>query len=133
MKRVRKTIIHWAGCDVSKHTFDAGFVLAEQKFPATKLSDLPAEEFDRTRKGAASFLDWLDRLTAELEKPFQVRVVMEATGKYSTELAMWLIELRPSLSPAIDPLYLIAMVIEPAFAVRLIRHGLTPAAPTPTA
>ncbi|MEZ5376096.1 MAG: DUF4386 domain-containing protein [Acidimicrobiales bacterium] len=35
----------------------------------------------------------------------------------------------PSLNTAIDPLYLIAMIVEPAFAIRLITRGLrTPAA-----
>ena len=36
----------------------------------------------------------------------------------------------PGLSAAIDPLYLIAIVVEPAFAIRLIVRGLAPA-PTP--
>ena len=37
----------------------------------------------------------------------------------------------PGLSAAIDPLYLVAIVVEPAFAIRLITRGLAPTAPTP--
>ncbi len=36
--------------------------------------------------------------------------------------------LAPGLSAAVDPLYLIAIVVEPAFAVRLLTKGLRPAA-----
>jgi hypothetical protein len=37
--------------------------------------------------------------------------------------------LAPSLSAAIDPFYLIAIVVEPAFAIRLITRGVGPTTP----
>jgi len=92
---------HWTGLDVSKKTFDAGFGRAGRKFPATELCELPAASFARTLDGVASFLDWLDGVTKDDDEPRQVRVVMEATGAYSNELAVWLIAARPSLLPAI--------------------------------
>ncbi|MEE8601209.1 DUF4386 domain-containing protein [Euzebya tangerina] len=61
--------------------------------------------------------------------PRWLAVGMAATGVVylvGSAAALW----APSLSAAIDPLYLIAMVVEPAFAVRLIRHGLAPHATT---
>lgn len=97
----RSGVVHWVGLDVSKAGFDAGFVAAGQKFPATRMCDVPADSFERNRQGAELFLDWLDGIIASGVEPGRVRVVMEATGKYSVELAVWLLERRPSLEPAI--------------------------------
>lgn len=88
----------WLGVDVSKGRFDTGYARSDQHFPSTPLRDLPFTSFDRTSKGAELFLDWVDEIAPGRE----VRVVMEATGPYSTELAGWLLELRPSLAPAIE-------------------------------
>lgn len=98
---MENTVIHWVGLDVSKKTFDAGFVRSGQKYPATDLCDVPARAFERSREGVVCFLDWLSELTENDEEQSRVRVAMEATGKYSIELAVWLLEEHPSLEPAI--------------------------------
>ena len=88
---------HWVGLDVSKATFDAALALSDQRFPSTPVRALPWKSFPRTREGVVAFLAWLKE-QAPKEK---VRVVMEATGKYSVELTTWLLAKRPSLRPAI--------------------------------
>lgn len=37
----------------------------------------------------------------------------------------------PGLSAAVDPFYLVAIVVEPAFAIRLVTRGLEPTTPEP--
>lgn len=109
MKLESTTGMHWIGLDVSKATFDAAWLSCSESAPAKHLAGLPAKAFARTPQGVGKFLAWLDaRLAAEMTKPESlakapVRCVMEATGRYSTELAMWLLERRPALSPAIAP------------------------------
>lgn len=92
---------HWTGLDVSKMTFDAGWLAQQVSAPSSNLAALPAKAFARTREGAKVFLQWLDAQHGDDGVP--VRCVMEATGRYSLELAVWLLELRPSLAPAIAP------------------------------
>lgn len=100
VKRERE-VCHWVGADVSKATFDAGLVLADQRFPHTPLGAVPTHEFARTREGVEAFLGWLDERLAEAGAPGAVRVCMESTGAYSTQLAVWMLEARPELRPAI--------------------------------
>lgn len=88
---------HWIGIDVAKATFDAALVLAHQHYPATPLHEIPVKTFDRNPKGVAELLAWLEAF----DESSQARVVMEATGRYSTELALWLLDARPATSPAI--------------------------------
>jgi len=95
------SVVDWVGVDVSKATFDAAFVRMEQKFPSTRLCDVPARRFERSPQGVESFLSWLSALTENDGEQSRVRVAMEATGKYSLELAVWLLEGQPSLKPAI--------------------------------
>jgi transposase len=94
---------HWVGVDVAKKTFDAALVRPGQKYPMSPLSSIPVEEFARTPAGVTSFLRWLDACLTDDERLRPVRVVMEATGRYSTELAAWMTEQRRSLAPAIAP------------------------------
>jgi transposase len=89
---------HWVGLDVSKRTFDAAVASPDQRYPRTPLRALPWKSFPRTRAGVAAFLAWLDEQAPRRE----ARVVMEATGRYSVELASWLLAKRPSLRPAIE-------------------------------
>lgn len=99
---------NWVGMDVSKATFDAALVRFHQHYPDTALRLIPADTFERTRQGVTRFLQWLDALDVN---PHEVRVVMEATGNYSTELATWLLDARASLQPAIaNPQYTSAFI-----------------------
>ena len=93
--------VHWVGLDVSKVTFDAALVRMGQKFPSTRLCDVPARSFERNCHGVECFLGWLSALTQNDAEQSRVRVAMEATGKYSIELAVWLLDQQPSLQPAI--------------------------------
>jgi transposase len=72
--------------------------LWDQRFPSTPVRALPWKTFPRTREGVAAFLVWLNERVPKAK----VRVIMEATGKYSVELTTWLLAKRPSLRPAIE-------------------------------
>jgi len=89
---------HWVGVDVASQTFDAALVRYHQHHPAVSLNSVPVRSFKRSPKGVEHLLTWLDKQGVEDQS---LRVVMEATGHYSAELAMWMIEKRPSLCPAI--------------------------------
>ena len=89
---------HWVGLDVSKATFDAALALWDQRFPSTPVRALPWRTFPRTREGVAAFLVWLNEHVPKAK----VRVIMEATGKYSVELTTWLLARRSTLRPAIE-------------------------------
>ena len=89
---------HCVGADVAKSTFDAALVRCDQHYPDTPLRKIPAQTFERSVQGVRAFLSWLDAQDVDAA---QVRVVMEATGNYSTELALWMLSQRPTLRPAI--------------------------------
>jgi transposase len=94
---------HWVGLDVSKQTFDAAVMRCGQRVGITPLSVLPARSFARTPEGVDAFVGWLEDLFKDAENESGVRCVMEATGRYSTELSVWLVERRATLAPAIEP------------------------------
>lgn len=88
----------WAGTDVGKLFFDVcihGPQLGDDD--RSHLKRLPVKRFARTAQGVAEFVAWL------MEKGLvgSVRVVMEATGRYSLELYEWMVQAEPSLAPAI--------------------------------
>jgi transposase len=89
----------WAGCDVSKATFDAAVIHPVRADVPARIDEIAVREFQRTRQGVRAFLAWVDERVAD--PTARCRVVMEATGKYSMELAAWMIDERPGLSPAI--------------------------------
>ncbi len=89
---------YWLGIDVAKDTFQAALACAGQKWPATPLRELPVNQFSRTAEGVTALLDWLEPL---LQSDGPIGVVMESTGKYSVELAVWLCEEDSRLQPAI--------------------------------
>ena len=93
--------VHWVGVGVSKASFDAAFVRMDQKVSSTRLCDLPARRFQRSRHGVECFVNWLRALSEDEGEESKVRVAMEATGNYSIELAVWMLEQQPSLQPAI--------------------------------
>jgi len=101
--------LHWVGVDVAKATFDAAVVCSHQHYPDTPLGKIPVHTFERSLQGVARFLAWLDAFEHEEDA---CRVIMEATGRYSTELAVWMLEQRPSLRPAIVNPYRTAAFIK---------------------
>lgn len=88
--------IAWCGCDVSKDKFDLALAWSKENLPFRKL---PRSVFPRTESGVHQFIQWLDDITIQATLP--VRVIMEATGRYSLELATWMMAIRPSLQPSI--------------------------------
>lgn len=91
----------WAGIDTAKATFDASIAYPSQAlaFDIEMLHVMAVKTFSRTREGAEKFVAWARKETQELG--VELRVVMEATGNYSIELASWLTELDAALLPAI--------------------------------
>lgn len=105
---MNENITHWAGIDVANETFDISLVMHGQHHPKTPLREIPVKTFPRSPKGVSQSLNWLDgQLKGKGATADQgLRVVMEATGKYSLELTAWLLEQRASLQPAIvNPKY----------------------------
>jgi transposase len=104
--------IAWLGCDVGKETFDAAIhPPVPPDTPARPLDTLVAETFPRTSDGARQCLAWVDQHLAVFAQKEglavapSLRVVMEVTGRYSIELAAWILEQRPSTKPSvIDPI-----------------------------
>lgn len=100
----------WSGGDVAKDSFDAAVWLPLEEDRDRAMRDVPVKTFPRTRDGVDAFLHWADGLLADSVAAGggpvpSLRVVMEATGSYSTELAVWMLAARPCLAPAvINPL-----------------------------
>jgi transposase len=92
---------HWVGMDVSKPYFDAAVLSRADQEMGAALRDFPATRFARTKAGVKEFVTWLEGLLGEGIEALETRVVMEATGKYSSELAVWLLESRRPLGAAI--------------------------------
>jgi transposase len=98
--QVTRHVVYWIGIDVSKATFDAAVLRPGQHYPETPLREIPAKRFPRSPQGVANLLRWMAEQLRDVTAP-QVRVVMEATGKYSVTLAEWMGEQCPMLAPAI--------------------------------
>jgi len=104
-------VLHWIGMDVAKSSFDAAVVRAGQHYDAATFRDVPVHTFARTRAGVKACLAWLRSALAEGVRPEHTRVCMEATGNYSTQLATWLLEISPGITPAIvNPHYTAAFI-----------------------
>jgi transposase len=91
---MNETRFHWAGLDVAKKSFDAAVVFYGQHYPETKLHEVPCKTFERSPDGVKQLLAWLDEQLPPVDDshPFSVRAVMESTGKYSQDLALWLLQ-----------------------------------------
>ncbi len=95
---------HWVGIDVSKQFFDAALLSWQDQETGAALREFPAERFRRTQAGAKHFVAWLEGLVGEEIDALETHVVMEATGKYSSTLAMWLLEChRPLVVAIVNP------------------------------
>lgn len=80
----------WCGIDVSKATFDASVVTDEETLDISKL---PVKKFTRDKQGVGSLIIWLEKRLAKSKIDLtEVGIVMEATGNYSKDLAMLLIQ-----------------------------------------
>ena len=89
-------MVVWSGIDVSKSFFDASWV-----GPETGVEDfqkIPHAQFERSQAGVQKYVRWLKQQGGANAS---VRVVMEATGRYSLELQVFLVAKQPTLAPAI--------------------------------
>jgi transposase len=87
----------WSGVDVAKTSFEASWVEAEDR--VEEFSQIAHRSFERSLRGVRAYLRWVDQHLRGRDLP--VRVVMEATGRYSLELIAWLLAERPQLEPAL--------------------------------
>lgn len=87
----------WSGIDVGKAKFETSWVEPEDR--VEQFGRIPCRSFDRNPQGVQAYLAWLDRHAAG--RPLRLRVVLEATGRYSLELIDWLLAARPELEPAL--------------------------------
>lgn len=105
MSKVCKPV-SWAGLDVAQESFDAALYLPlKAGMAARAITELPKETFPRTMDGVKTFLEWTFRIREKAGlKGGSMRVVMEATGRYSQQLAIWLKHEAPFSQPAVaDP------------------------------
>lgn len=98
----------WIGIDVAKNTFDAAIHLpVEYGQPAREITEIPSFSYYRTKQGLQ---EMFSKAKSECEKFASkrgvenpsLRIVMEATGRYSIELASWINETAPETKPVID-------------------------------
>lgn len=86
----------WVGCDVAKDTFEVSLATS------ANIKDFPTASFERSRVGVLEFLKWADKeLLCRNLRDYGLRVVMEATGKYSITLTSWMLTERHEVAPAI--------------------------------
>lgn len=84
------SVLSWFGLDVSKNTFDVSVLIGET---VKQSKSLPCERFTRDESGVDAFLKWSTaRLKAKGLSIETAGVVMEATGKYSQQLAKMLLK-----------------------------------------
>jgi transposase len=94
----------WNGIDVAKKTFDSAIYMPVEPGQAPRdIMSLPKKTFARTLEGVREFHDWCFQVRdkAGLEGG-NMRIVMEATGRYSKELACWLKAEMPFTRPVIE-------------------------------
>ena len=91
-----KSLTLWSGADVAKDWFDAALWPVDQPIDVREMRRLPVRRFARTAQGTTEFFAW-----AEAALGATPRVVMEATGSYSPQLADWMLAQRPACQPAI--------------------------------
>lgn len=84
--------LSWIGIDVSDQWFDfSNLPPGCDPTTAAQLKQLPIERLDRTRAGAKQLLEFVNTLDCSFQ------IVMESTGRYSSQLASWMLELDPTL------------------------------------
>lgn len=101
----------WAGLDVAKATFDAGIYFPLEAHEAPRaLQEIPVSSFERSPEGVSAFAEWSKKQMSEfvarhnLDEEPPLSIVMEATGRYSIELAAFLAQSSLAVrSCIIDP------------------------------
>lgn len=126
----------WAGLDVGKEHFVAALCPERtpgQSPPAPR--ELPTAEFARSAAGVRAWLKWVRQQRPKVAPgaaSVGVRIVMEATGNYSRELAEWLGQLAPEWPAAISEPRRVAQYLQgvglrgktdPTDACGLARYG----------
>lgn len=91
----------WIGIDVAKLSFVAANLPTKFSFGQIPFPSIKTKEFPRTKAGVKQLLFWLDDQISGATGEVKMRVVMEATGNYSTELTMMILAVRSSMQPAI--------------------------------
>ena len=96
----------WIGMDVGNEEFAAALYALPR--PGTPdLRSMPARMFERSAQGVAGCIEWANALLAQKRPGAPTpRVCMEATGRFSIELAREILRQRPEMEPAIvNPRY----------------------------
>ena len=94
----------WGGIDVAKDKFDAALYLPVEpgQMPRDIMS-LPKKTFALTPDGVKKFHQWSVHIRDEAGiEGGKMRLVMEATGRYSKDLTRWFNEEMPFTCPAIE-------------------------------
>ena len=93
----------WIGIDVAKKSYDAAIYLPlEAGEKPRAITQIPVKSFERTLEGLAAFHHWTFRIREKAGVPgAKMRIVMEATGRYSLELMDWLQQELPFTDPVI--------------------------------
>jgi transposase len=93
----------WVGIDVAKKSYDAAIYLPlESDDRPRPIIELPKNTFERTEKSIEAFHNWTYQIRDKAGAPGgQMRIIMEATGRYSQELADWLRREMPFTKPVI--------------------------------
>jgi len=86
----------WMGIDVAKNTFDAAVWTPLELGEERSSRKLPTHSFPRTPEGVAACLAWARQYATDC-----LGAVMEATGKYSIQIAQWFAATEPMVQPAI--------------------------------
>lgn len=97
-------VSHWVGIDVSKTYFDVALLTAQGQEQGQELRRFPTDQFPQSETGTQAFYRWLEKQVGKKDAANRTRVVMEATGTYSRDLAERLRALpHPVQSAVINP------------------------------
>lgn len=99
----KKQNVTWIGIDVAKDSYDAAIYLPlESGCMPRDIMELPKAKFERTEKSIYALHNWTYQIRDKASVPGkEMRIVMEATGRYSEELAIWLRQEMPFTKPVI--------------------------------
>ena len=103
MELTKNDNITWVGIDVAKDSYDAAIYLPLESAGIPRdIIELPKARFERTEKSINAFHYWTYQVRDKALAPGgKMRIVMEATGRYSEELADWIRQEMPFTKPVI--------------------------------